>query len=85
MTRMWKLIIGAILIAILSTSPILLAQEHQDEVRKDLFSVITLQGHPCGKVTDFQKLGQDDYIATCQNGNRYRVRVISGRVTVEKQ
>lgn len=85
MIRMGKLTIGVVLIAALSTSPILLAKQYEEEVKEDLFSVITLQGHPCGKVTGFQRLGENDYIATCQNGNRYRVNVVSGRVNVEKQ
>lgn len=85
MMRIWKLTTGAILTAVLSTAPILAAEKHEEQVKKDLFSVIALHGRPCGKVTAFQRRGEDDYIATCQNGSRYRVYVVSGRVNVERQ
>ena len=50
----------------------------------DLTAVIALQGKPCGKVVNVAKRGQDDYVATCQDGNRYHVYVKDGRVIVEK-
>jgi len=50
----------------------------------DLTAVIALQGKPCGKVVNAAKRGEDDYIATCQDGNRYHVFVKDGRVIVEK-
>ena len=50
----------------------------------DLTAVIALQGKPCGKVVNATKRGEDDYIATCQDGNRYHVFVKDGRVIVEK-
>jgi len=50
----------------------------------DLTAVIALQGKPCGKVVNATKRGEDDYVATCQDGNRYRVYVKDGRVIVEK-
>lgn len=54
-------------------------------VDKDLTAVIALQGLPCGKVVRAAQQGQDDYIATCDNGVRYRVFVnADGRVIVEK-
>jgi len=44
-----------------------------------------LQGLPCGKVVSASQQGQDDYIASCQDGNRYRIFVnAEGRVVVEK-
>jgi hypothetical protein len=61
------------------------ADERSDEdVKRDLLAVITLDGHPCGAVVGVQRLGQDDYLATCRSGDRYRVRIVSGRVSVEK-
>ena len=52
---------------------------------QDLTSVIALQGLPCGKVVSATQQGADDYLATCQDGNRYRVYVnADGRVVVEK-
>ena len=54
-------------------------------VAKDLAAVIALQGLPCGKVVSATQLGQDEYVASCQDGNRYRVFVAAdGRVRVEK-
>jgi hypothetical protein len=53
---------------------------------KDLTAVIALQGLPCGQVTKVTTRGENDYLATCQDGNRYRVFVnADGRVVVEKQ
>jgi hypothetical protein len=52
---------------------------------KDLTAVIALQGLPCGKVLSARQLGADDYVATCEDGNSYRVFVnADGRVVVEK-
>ena len=54
--------------------------------RKDLTAVIALQGLPCGEVVSVKTQGDNDYIATCKDGNRYHVFVNSaGRVVVEKQ
>jgi hypothetical protein len=53
---------------------------------KDLTAVIALQGLPCGQVTDAKQRGDNDYLATCQDGHRYHVYVnAQGRVVVEKQ
>ena len=50
----------------------------------DLTAVIALQAKPCGRVVSAMKRGENDYVATCQDGNRYRVYVRDGRVVVEK-
>ncbi len=50
----------------------------------DLTAVIALNGQPCGRVVMVAKRGDDDYLATCEDGNRYRVYVRDGRVIVEK-
>ncbi|MFA5912328.1 MAG: hypothetical protein WC830_02100 [Burkholderiales bacterium] len=53
---------------------------------KDLTSVIALLGLPCGKVVSAQKKGDNDHIAACSNGMRYRVFVnAQGRVVAQKQ
>jgi hypothetical protein len=59
-----------------------LAQDISDAA--DLTAVIALNGKPCGKVVNAAKRGDDDYVATCEDGNRYRVYVKDGRVIVEK-
>lgn len=54
-------------------------------VTKDLTAVIALHGLPCGNVVSATQQGKDDYVASCDNGNRYRVFVAAdGRVIVEK-
>lgn len=54
-------------------------------ITSDLAAVIALQGLPCGKVLSARQLGADEYVATCEDGNSYRVFVnAEGRVAVEK-
>ena len=55
-------------------------------VKKDLFTVITLQGLPCGEVVDVTTKGDNDHIASCKDGNRYHIFLnAQGRVVVERQ
>jgi hypothetical protein len=53
--------------------------------RQDLTAVIALQGKPCGEVVSYVANGDNDFVATCKDGNRYHVHVKDGRVVVEKQ
>ena len=53
--------------------------------RQDLSAVIALQGKPCGEVVSYVKNADNDFVATCKDGNRYRVYVKDGRVLVEKR
>ena len=79
--------IGAAL-AILATAGIAATAQAADDaaVRKDLFTVITLQGLPCGEVVSVTTKAENDHIASCKDGNRYHVFVsAAGRVVVEKQ
>ena len=65
----------------------LAAQEAANDVKaaQDLTAVIALQGKPCGQVVSATQQRENDYLATCQNGNRYRIFVnADGRVIVEK-
>jgi hypothetical protein len=63
-----------------------LAAAESNAVNKDLTSVIALLGLPCGQVASAQRRGDNDYIATCRDGNRYRVYTnAQGRVVAEKQ
>ena len=53
---------------------------------KDLTSVIMLLGLPCGKVVSAKRQADNDHIASCKNGSRYRVFVnAEGRVVAHKQ
>ncbi len=55
-------------------------------VKKDLFTVITLQGLPCGEVVSYTTKSDNDHLVVCKDGNRYHVYVnAQGRVVVEKQ
>ena len=57
-----------------------------DTLAKDLTSTIALLGLPCGQVVSAQRLKDNDYIATCQDKNRYRVFInAEGRVVAQKQ
>ena len=54
-------------------------------VAKDLTAVIALHGLACGQVVSVSQQAADDYVASCQDGNRYHVFVnADGRVIVEK-
>ena len=75
-------------IAILMTAGIAATAQAADDaaVRKDLFTVITLQGLPCGEVVSVTTKAENDHIASCKDGNRYHVFVnAAGRGVVEKQ
>lgn len=55
-------------------------------VLKDMTSVIALLGLPCGQVVSAIKKGDNDHMATCKDGNRYRVFLnAEGRVVTQKQ
>jgi hypothetical protein len=70
--------------AILFAKPSLAADD--PAVLKDLTAVIALHGQPCGQVVSATKQGENDYIARCKDGSRYRVFVnAEGRVVVQKQ
>lgn len=71
---------GALLLPALTA----LAQDDDAKVRKDLATVIALQGKPCGKVTQLKRNAENDYTVTCESGNRYRVRIgANDRVVIE--
>jgi hypothetical protein len=55
-------------------------------LKKDMTSVIALQGLPCGQVVAVKVNADNDYACSCKDGNRYRVYMnAAGRVVVEKQ
>ncbi len=52
---------------------------------RDLTSTIALLGLPCGKVVKSERRGSNDYVATCQDKNRYRVTLNPrGKVVAKK-
>jgi len=53
---------------------------------KDLTAVIMLLGMPCGQLVSAKRQADNDHIASCENGNRYRVYVnAEGRVVAQQQ
>jgi hypothetical protein len=57
-----------------------------EALKKDLTAVIALHGLPCGQVVAAKVLAENDYAASCKDGNTYRVYLnAEGRVIVEKQ
>jgi hypothetical protein len=57
-----------------------------EALKRDMTSVIALQGLPCGQVVAVKVNGENDYACLCKDGNRYRVYMNpASRVVVEKQ
>ena len=79
---------SALAIAILATTCLAAPSFAADDesTRKDLFTVITLHGLPCGEVVSVTTRGENDHMASCKDGNRYHVFLnADGRVIVDKQ
>jgi hypothetical protein len=80
-TKVWAAILSAIA---LIAGPSQAADD--PAMLKDLTAVIALQGQPCGQVVSATKQGDNDYVASCQDGSRYHVFInAQGRVVVQKQ
>lgn len=80
-TNIWVL---AALLTALSSLPARAAEDAA--LLKDLSSVIALLGLPCGQVVSARRLKDDDHVATCKDGNRYRVFInAEGKVVAQKQ
>ena len=78
-------LVGIMMTGVATTSLAVDETPGEVSVTKDLTAVIALQGLPCGKVVSVTQQGEDDYVASCEDGNRYRVFVnAAGRVIVEK-
>ena len=79
--KVWTLIIA---MAAFCAGPLQAAEDAA--LLKDMTSVIALLGLPCGQVVSVITKGDNDHIATCKDGNRYRVFLnAEGRVVAEKQ
>ena len=82
---MTKRIAHSLLVMACLTIPVV-AQQDEKALKKDLTAVIALQGKPCGEVVSVTVLKQNDYAATCKDGNKYHVyENDKGRVVVDKQ
>jgi hypothetical protein len=61
-----------------------LAAADDEALKKDLTAVIALHGMPCGQVVAVMVRAENDYNASCKDGNRYRVYINPAeRVVVE--
>jgi hypothetical protein len=84
---MSKSVMGWALIVVMTAffaKPSLAADEVS--LAKDMTAVIALLGLPCGQVVSVTRQGDNDHIASCRDGNRYRVFLNpEGRVVAQKQ
>jgi hypothetical protein len=82
-----RIVLGAItILTAASLAAPTFAANDDATVKKDLFTVITLQGLPCGEVVSYTTKTDNDHVAVCKDGNRYHVYVnAQGRVVVDKQ
>jgi hypothetical protein len=72
----------ALFAALLLAGP---SRADDEALKKDLASVIALQGLPCGEVVAVRVRGESDYDASCEDGSAYRVQLnAAGRVVVEQ-
>ncbi len=83
MNRLTLTLAGSLVVAAFFAVPSLAADD--EELKKDLTAVIALNGLPCGKVVAVKVLAENDYAASCEDGNRYHIFMNeAGRVVVEK-
>ena len=69
----------------LALVPLVALAADDPKQKEDLSAVIALNGQPCGGVVSYTVQGENDFVATCKDGNRYHVYVKGGRVVVEKK
>jgi hypothetical protein len=80
-----KSIARAAVSILICVATLLAFAESDPKQLQDLTAVIALHGKPCGEVVSYVAQGDNDFLATCKDGNRYRVYVKDGRVVVEKK
>jgi hypothetical protein len=74
----------SLLVAAFFVAPSFAADD--EALKKDMTSVIALQGLPCGQVVAVKVIAENDYACSCKDGNKYRVYTnAAGRVVVAKQ
>ena len=84
MQRLNLALAGSLVVAAFFAVPSMAADD-DEELKKDLTAVIALNGLPCGKVVAVKVLAENDYNASCEDGNKYHVYMNeAGRVVVEK-
>ncbi len=76
----------ALVIAIWALSPGTSWAAEDAALLKDMTAVLALLGLPCGQVVSVVPKGDNDHVATCKDGNRYRIFLnAEGRVVAQKQ
>jgi hypothetical protein len=81
LTGLWA---QSVVVALLLAVPA--ATQDEETLKKDLTSVIALHGKPCGQVVAVKVLADNDYAASCKDGNKYHVYLNpEGRVMVDEQ
>jgi len=59
--------------------------DHDAFMRRQLFAIVNLAGHECGRVVHHEVRGTRDSIVTCEDQTAYRVHVTpEGRVEVDR-
>ena len=77
-----RFVAGLCVLSLAATSS---AEEALEEhVARDLLTVVTMEGLPCGEVVSGVQNSDEDYTVTCQSGDRYGVQILEGRVRVER-
>jgi hypothetical protein len=83
MKRHAQVVLQSIFVAALFALPSIAADE--EALKKDLTSVIALQGLPCMQVVTVKTQAENNYLVTCKDENKYHVYLNDkGRVIVEK-
>jgi hypothetical protein len=83
MKRHAQVFLQSIFVAALFALPSIAADE--EALKKDLTSVIALQGLPCMQVVTVKTQAENNYLVTCKDENKYHVYLNDkGRVIVEK-
>lgn len=60
--------------------------EHEDVMKRHLFSIVNFAGHQCTGVLSYERRDANDNIVTCEDRSIYRIHVTpEGRVAVDKQ
>ena len=79
-------VVAAFAIVVAAFSAVPSFADDDAALKKDLTAVIALNGLACGQVVAVKVQAENDYAASCQDGNKYRVYMnAAGRVVVEKQ
>jgi hypothetical protein len=83
MKKLTQVFLQSIFVTALFALP--LAAADDEALKKDLTSVIALQGLPCMQVVTVKTQAENNYLVTCKDENKYHIYVNDkGRVIVEK-